>query len=59
MGMEEEAILATYCPGGWERTQDYVVVRCRSQNGQTLLAPRHTVILVSRNDLPLKSGFAA
>ncbi len=54
IGMEEEAIFATHRPSGWEREQDYVVVRCRSQNGQALLAPRHTVILVSRSDLPLK-----
>ncbi len=54
IGMEEEAILATHWPGGWERMQHYVVVRCQTRNGQFLLAPRHTVILVSRNDLSVK-----
>ena len=54
IGMEEEAIFATHCPSGWEREQHYVVVRRRSQRGQLLLVPHHTVILVSRNDLALQ-----
>ena len=53
LGMEEEAIFASHRPGGWEREQHYVVVRRRSQGGQRLLVPHHTVILVSRDDLPL------
>ena len=51
IGLEEEAVLATHRPGGWDAEQHYVVVRRRAENGQNLLVPRHTVILVSRNDL--------
>ena len=54
IGMEEEATFATHRPRGWEREQHYVVVRRRTEGGQLLLVPRHTVVLVSRNDLPLK-----
>lgn len=53
IGKEEEAIFATHRPGGWDREQHYVVVRRRSVDGQGLLIPQHTVILVSRHDLPL------
>ena len=52
--LAEEAIFATHRPSGWDREQHYVVVRRRTENGQRLLIPRHTVILVSRDDLPLK-----
>ena len=54
IGMEEEAIFATHRPHGWDAEQHYVVIRRRAENGQGLLVPRHTAILVSRNDLPLK-----
>ena len=54
IGMEEEAILATHRPRGWHAEQRYVVVRRRTENGRGLLVPRHTVILVSRGDLPLR-----
>ena len=54
IGMEEEAIFASHRPVGWDREQHYVVVRRRSQGTQLLLVPHHTVILVSRDDLPLK-----
>ena len=54
IGMEEEAIFATHGPSGWDREQHYVVVRRRTENGQRLLIPRRTVILVSRDDLSLK-----
>ena len=54
IGMEEEAIFATHRPSGWDEEQRYVVVRRRTENGQALLIPRHTVMLVSRDDLPLK-----
>ncbi len=50
----EEAIFATHRPTGWDAEQHYVVVRRRTENGQGLLVPRHTVMLVSRNDLALK-----
>ena len=54
IGMEEEAIFATHRPGGWERMQHQVVTRRRTQGGQFLLTPRHTVVLVSNNDLTLE-----
>ena len=50
----EEAILATHRPAGWGAEQHYVVIRPCVENGQGLLVPRHTVILVSCDDLPLK-----
>ncbi|MXX15742.1 MAG: hypothetical protein F4Z52_00505 [Gammaproteobacteria bacterium] len=53
IGREEEAIFATHHPNGWDRMQHYVVIRRRTQGGQFLLTPSHTMILVSRNDLPL------
>ena len=53
LGMEEEAILATHRPQGWRAEQHYVVIRRRMVNGQLLLMPRHTAVLVSRNDLPV------
>lgn len=53
IGMEEEAIRAWHRPAGWDREQHYVVVRRRSADGQGLLLPQHTVILASREDLPL------
>ena len=49
----EEAIVAAHRPGGWDAEQHYVVVRRRTENGQMLLIPQRTVILVSRDDLPL------
>ena len=54
IGMEEEAIFATHRPHGWDAEQHYVVIRRRAEHGQGLLVPRHTAILVSRDDLPLK-----
>ena len=54
IGMEEEAIYATHRPDGWDAEQHYAVIRRRTQNGQGLLVPHHTVILVSRADLPLR-----
>ena len=53
IGMEEEAILAFHRPQGWHAEQTYVVVRRTERGGQRLLIPHHTVILVSRADLPL------
>ncbi len=52
IGMEE-AVFATHRPAGWDAEQHCVVVRRRAENGQGLLVPHHTVILVSRDDLPL------
>ena len=51
--MEEEAILAFHRPQGCHAEQTYVVVRRTERGGQRLLIPHHTVILVSRTDLPL------
>ncbi len=53
IGMEEKAIFATHRPAGWDAEQHCVVVRRRAENGQGLLVPHHTAILVSRDDLPL------
>ena len=53
IGMEEEAVFAAHRPAGWDAEQHCVVVRRRAENGQGLLVPHHTVILVSRDDLPL------
>ncbi len=53
LGQEEEATLATHRPEGWDAQQYHVVVRRRTDHGQGLLVPHHTVILVSRGDLPL------
>ena len=53
IGMEEEAAFATHRPRGWERERHCAVVRRRTGNGQLLLVPQHTVVLVSRDDLPL------
>ena len=39
--------------------QHYVVVRRRTQAGQFLLTPRHTMVLVSRNDLSLEEHWYA
>lgn len=52
IGLGEEAILATHRPRGWEE-QHYVVVRRLYEGRQKLLIPAYTVILVSRNDLPV------
>ena len=52
IGMGEDATLVRYRPAGWEE-QSYVVVRRRRDRGQSLLLPVYTVILVSRDDLPL------
>ena len=52
IGMGEDATLVRYRPAGWEE-QSYVVIRRRRDRGQSLLLPVYTVILVSRDDLPL------
>lgn len=50
----EQAAFVYYRPGSWEEEQVYVVVRSMYENRQKLLFPRYTVILTSRDDLPLK-----
>ena len=53
IGLGEQAIFAYYQPTGWATEQPYVVIRRMEQNQQQLLVPIYTVILVSRDDLPL------
>ena len=53
IGMGEQATFSLHRPEGWEE-QWYVVVRKLVEGRQKVLIPAHTVILVSRNDLPLK-----
>ena len=52
IGLGEEAILAARRPRGWAE-QHQVVVRRREERGRLALVPPHTVIVVSRADLPL------
>ena len=52
--MEEAAAFASQRPSGWYAERRYAVVRRRTENGQLLLVPRHTVIVVWRDDLPLE-----
>jgi hypothetical protein len=49
----EEALLVTHQPADWSRPHQYVVMRTEWDGTQRLLFPRHTVICVSRGDLPL------
>ena len=50
----ERAAFVTYSSRKWRRERTYVVVRRDEENGCRLLFPIYTVILVSRDDLPLK-----
>ena len=50
---EEAALLLYYQPAGWARAEVYVVVRRTHEDGQPLLVPHYSFILVSRDDLPL------
>jgi len=50
----EHAAFIYYRPAEWKEEQVYVVVRSRYEGRQKLLFPRYTVILVSRDDLPLR-----
>lgn len=52
IGHGESATLACHKPGGWAQ-QHYVVIRQLYDGPQQRLTPAYTVILVSRNDLPL------
>ena len=54
IGLGEEAVFAVHQPRGWDTEQHYVVIRRRLEGAQRLLVARHTVILVSRNDVPLE-----
>ncbi len=50
---EEEALLLYYRPAGWARAEVYVVIRRTHEDGQPLLVPHYSFILVSRDDLPV------
>ena len=52
IGLCEEAVLVRHRPDGWVE-HPYVVVRKFLEGAQGDLFPVHTVILVSRDDLPL------
>jgi len=52
IGLGEEATLTWYRPRGW-RSHPYVVIRRTHDGPQARLQPAYTVILVSRDDLPL------
>ena len=52
IGLGESATLVYHRPQGWTE-QAYVVVRRRDDGPQRRLVPAYTVILVSRDDLPL------
>lgn len=53
IGLGEEATLTWHCPQGW-REHPYVVIRRTHDGPQGRLQPAYTVILVSRDDLPLE-----
>ena len=50
----ERAAFVTYSSRKWRQERTYVVVRRDEEDGCRLLFPIYTVILVSRDDLPLK-----
>ena len=50
---EEAALLLYYQPAGWARAEVYVVIRRTHEDGQPLLVPHYSFILVSRDDLPV------
>lgn len=53
IGGGETATLAYHRPAGWPAEQAYVVVRRWKEGRQKALFPVDTIILVSRDDLPL------
>lgn len=53
IGLGEEATLTWHRPRGW-REHPYVVIRRTHDGPQGRLQPAYTVILVSRDDLPLE-----
>jgi len=53
IGSGEQATLAVHRPAGWNHDAAYVIVRTPLEGAQQPLFHRHTVILVSRTDLPL------
>lgn len=53
IGGGETATLAYHRPAGWPTEQAYVVVRRWKEGRQKALFPVDTIILVSRDDLPL------
>ena len=53
IGLDKETTAMRHRPAGWEAEQSYVVVRRVREGGQGQLFPAYTVILVSRDDLPV------
>lgn len=53
LGNGEWAAIVKHWPANWPREQSYLVVRHDCDGSQQRLFWRHTVILVSRDDLPL------
>jgi hypothetical protein len=49
----EDATILTHRPDGWAQPQSYLVIRSEWDGLQRLAFPRHTVICVSRCDLPI------
>jgi len=54
IGGGESATWSSHTPAGWPSRQTYVVIRKHYDGVQQELIPMYTVILVSRDDLPLK-----
>ena len=50
----EYGLYVRYRPNNWEEEQSYVVIRSLCEGPQRSLWPKYTVILVSRNDIPLR-----
>jgi hypothetical protein len=50
----ESAALVRHRPSGWRQEETFVVIRSDFDGTQRRLVPRHTFILVSRTDLPLR-----
>jgi hypothetical protein len=58
VGFGESATIVYHRPGNWYREHAYVVIRKHEDGRQQRLIPGYTVILVSRDDLPLKELIA-
>ena len=50
----ERSVVLTHHPAQWHREHSYVVVRTLVENGQPLMFPHDSLILVSRDDLPVE-----
>ena len=52
----ESATVVFHRPSGWDREEAYAVVRRTRDGDQLLMEPRHTVILVSDDRLPVQEA---